>query len=361
MECDEEEEYALKDIIFHVCVPVYNAARFLRLSIESVLSQDFDDIELVLVDDGSSDDSLAICRAYAETNSHVVVIHQTNKGQYEARQVAIQHVLAGVDGIKEDWILFLDADDIFIPGAFSKIAGIIKSDTSIDTIVYAAESITEAGEICTVPGRLYEGIVDNRAVLYDIVTCGGYEGYNALWHRATRASLFAQLDYSLPISSLRYGEDAVHTMMLFELSEKTIFIKDRLYLYRQNKASVSATLDAAHKFEDHLLGTQMIYNIVKRGGGDTSRYLNTNCNNLAKRILLVFRSSSLSWKERCLVLSNIQKWPFVDDAIKKGTGLPKKLVEVTKAGNYRLSLLIAYFMAVQNKISSMLNKQHLSN
>lgn len=357
------KEFPLKDVVFHVCVPVYNAAKYLRQAVDSVLSQSFDNVEIILVDDGSKDESYNICQSYADSDNRVVCFHQENKGQYEARQVAIQYVLNCVDGKNDDWILFLDSDDMYASGAFKRIAEIIMSDVSLDTIVFAYESVTETGDFSTEQGRFFEGIVEDHTVLYDIVTCGKYNGYYTVWSRATRASLFLQLELPASVSSLRYGEDAVHTMMLFERSKRTRFIKDRLYIYRLNFAGVSSTLDPASMFEDHLVGTQLIYAIVKRGscGSDSvgeglARYLDTNCISLASRISLVIRKNSFSWRKRCDILSNIGKWSFVGEVIKSGHGTPSCLVKATNNGHYRLAYALSYFWAVQKKFLNLFKK-----
>ena len=88
--------------------------------------------------------------------------------------------------------------------------------------------------------------------------------YYAMWNRATKLNLFIGFD-APGISQLRYGEDAVQTMMLFERADKVLFISDRLYLYRQNPASVSAVNDTVRKFKDYLIGTNLIYDIVRGG------------------------------------------------------------------------------------------------
>lgn len=91
-----------------VIVPVYKAEKFLRDCIDSILSQTFSDFEVILVDDGSPDNSGAICEEYAARESRISVIHQTNQGQAAARN----HALARAKG---EWICFVDSDDLIHP------------------------------------------------------------------------------------------------------------------------------------------------------------------------------------------------------------------------------------------------------
>ncbi len=91
-----------------VIVPVYNAETWLPRCIESVLSQSYENLELILVDDGSTDDSLAVCRKYADGDSRVTVIHQENGGVSSARN-------AGLERARGEWVLFVDSDDEILP------------------------------------------------------------------------------------------------------------------------------------------------------------------------------------------------------------------------------------------------------
>lgn len=95
-----------------VLVPVYNTEKYLRRCLDSVLAQTFQDFELILVDDGSTDASGRICDEYAAKDERIVVFHQKNKGQAAARNVALDYVLASN---YSEWITFIDSDDVVHP------------------------------------------------------------------------------------------------------------------------------------------------------------------------------------------------------------------------------------------------------
>lgn len=90
-----------------IVMPVYNGAKYLRKSLESVENQTFKDIELICVDDGSTDDSLRLLNDFKEDYDFLVVVSQENQGSGKARNT-------GISNAKGDYIAFLDADDIFI-------------------------------------------------------------------------------------------------------------------------------------------------------------------------------------------------------------------------------------------------------
>lgn len=98
-----------------VIMPVYNAERWLSRSIGSIISQNFVDFELILVDDGSKDSSPAICDEYASMDSRIRVIHKTNGGVSSARNTGIEYATG-------EYITFADSDDEMCPNALSNLA-----------------------------------------------------------------------------------------------------------------------------------------------------------------------------------------------------------------------------------------------
>ena len=88
-----------------IIIPVYNAEKYLKECINSVLRQKLEDYEVILVDDGSTDSSLKICRSYESKNSRIKVLHQTNQGVSSARN-------SGIKQANGDWLTFIDSDDV---------------------------------------------------------------------------------------------------------------------------------------------------------------------------------------------------------------------------------------------------------
>lgn len=96
------------DELVSVIVPVYNVDGYLRECVDSILAQSHSNIEVILIDDGSTDSSPALCDHYAAADCRVSVIHQANGGQSRARN-------AGLDIAAGEWIMFVDSDDVVAP------------------------------------------------------------------------------------------------------------------------------------------------------------------------------------------------------------------------------------------------------
>lgn len=93
-----------------VIIPVYNVEKYLESCLESIKSQTFTDYELILINDGSTDESVAIMRRYAKTDARIRIIPQSNRGVSAARNL-------GLSVAEGDYVLFVDSDDTILPDA----------------------------------------------------------------------------------------------------------------------------------------------------------------------------------------------------------------------------------------------------
>ncbi len=107
-----------RDDLISVIIPVYNTGKYLRPCIESVINQTYQNLQIILVDDGSRDDSLSVCREYADKDSRIVVIAKENGGVSSARN-------RGILEAKGEWISFIDSDDYLELDAYEFLMGIV--------------------------------------------------------------------------------------------------------------------------------------------------------------------------------------------------------------------------------------------
>ncbi len=129
-------------VFLSVVVPVYNAGAYLSRCVESILAQNIEDMELILVDDGSTDDSGKLCDAYAGQDSRIRVIHQRNLGASVARNV-------GIDTACGVYLMFVDADDRIPIGFGAKCLDILKT-SAVDLLCFGYAYVSMNGDVSPV-------------------------------------------------------------------------------------------------------------------------------------------------------------------------------------------------------------------
>ncbi len=219
-----------------VIIPVYNTEKYLRQCLDSVLRQTEPNIEVICVDDGSTDSSFEILEEYCAKDSRVVVIKQENKGVAVARNV-------GVTRSTGKYLFFADSDDELAPSLCRKTTEIAeKSDAQI-VLAYPNSLVKMLLRRFPQFRRLYDpslfkkGSLDvsttNRRLLlsYFAEVCG-------CWNCLYRRDFWIERKLELP-QGIRIGEDICVNVQAFAKVERVAFLSERLYYYRvvENSAS----------------------------------------------------------------------------------------------------------------------------
>ena len=205
-----------------VIIPVYNVASYLSECLESVLSQDYENLEVILIDDGSTDESGKICDEYAQKDSRICVIHQENCGAGAAKN-------AGLRAATGEYLCFLDSDDYLEPGAYSHMVELMEhydADVVQCVLRYVFQDRTE------------DKIVQTGRNVYDVVS------YMALYPEDWTCALMTeklfkrQLFHNIFFEEGNAIDDEYFTYQGV-MNAKTIVRDDRVvYNYRQRLSSV---------------------------------------------------------------------------------------------------------------------------
>ena len=130
----------MSGIFLAIVIPVYNAEKFIPAALDSVLREEVSGLHLYLVDDGSKDGSLAICREYAAHYPNITVISQPNTGPSAARNAALAIA-------QEEYVTFLDADDEIEHGTFVKNLKWLTGHPDVDSLFYPIQSVHFDGSV----------------------------------------------------------------------------------------------------------------------------------------------------------------------------------------------------------------------
>jgi len=133
-----------------VIIPVYNAEKYIAATVQSVLSQTYKNFEIIIVDDGTPDNSVKVCQQF--NDSRIKIIHQRNRGLPGARNTGIRHA-------QGDYLAFLDADDIWLPEKLEKHVEHLNNSPTVGISFCYSAFINEQGNstgICQKPRKLYD-------------------------------------------------------------------------------------------------------------------------------------------------------------------------------------------------------------
>lgn len=238
-----------------VIVPVYNAEKYIGRCIDSLLVQTFTDFELLLVDDGSQDDSGEICDAYALKDSRVRVFHKNNGGVSSARNL-------GIDNSKGIWILFVDADDWVDTNLFEIMVSEYEKNRFIDIIGFGLRTVDVYGEpIEELYGYDKTDIKSVNCIPVDY-------GFYAFFYKKEILDLYC---LRFPIG-IKVGEDQAFTLKYLTVSDKLLAIANVKYNYRKHPQSVMNRPFDLEKIKDHLRVLDDFIVFIKQVGVEKLHY-----------------------------------------------------------------------------------------
>lgn len=207
---------------FSILVPIYNVGDYLNEMLSSIDAQDFTDYELVLVDDGSTDECPEICDRYCETHSFARVIHKPNGGLISARR-------AGIAEAQGEYVLFVDADDCLKPDALESINDVIEKNGS-DVVIYNADIYDGTSRQVFFEHELPEGPVADKRVIYDKLFLS-YSMNSMCLKTMKRTLLDADRDYT-GFYDCAVAEDLLQSVPVYIAARNIYYLDKPLYDYR---------------------------------------------------------------------------------------------------------------------------------
>lgn len=207
--------------LLSIIVPVYNQERYLDVCIESIAKQDYHNMEIILVDDGSTDNSPYICDKWLEKDSRIRVVHTSSRGLSAARNTGLD-ISTGV------FVTFVDSDDYISEGTYSNVMLEISDD--IDIIQYPYQSFPHGDDYMTLSslkfmdkGSIGKGIFRNQIIM-------------ALWNKIFKKEIIKGHRFKET-----YFEDTPFMISLFESGATIKTTSVGCYMYRRHEASITGS------------------------------------------------------------------------------------------------------------------------
>ncbi len=207
-----------------VIVPVFNGEKYINKCIDSILGQTIKELEIIFVNDGSTDKSAAILDEYSKYNSNIHVIHQENQGVSIARNIAL-------DNANGDYIAFCDVDDYIAPNMLEILVSAMEQNDadisvcgvkefSCDEDVFFKSDLQIEYEVLS-DDEVFKNIIDNR-------NCSGY-----VWNKLFKSELINEKHLRFD-ETIAIGEDELFVVQYLDKRYKMVFVAEALYGYRNN-------------------------------------------------------------------------------------------------------------------------------
>lgn len=236
-----------------IIIPIYNVYNYVNKTIESALNQSESNIEVILVDDGSTDGSGEICNEYAERDKRVIVIHKKNGGLSSARN-------AGTEVASTEYVMYLDGDDYLRQDAVERCLETMKEYPS-DFIQFLYQEVGENNEpALNIPiGKMYQ-VHTSRELFENLYKLGGVAASGAT--KFMRRELAVQI----PFENIRH-EDEMWCTRAFQNNLTVTYIPDELYYYVVREGSIIHSSFNRHKLDSFTVSEERL-NVLRFLGLD---------------------------------------------------------------------------------------------
>lgn len=207
-----------------VIIPVFNKEDCIRKTIESVLNQSYENLQIILVDDGSADSSFSICREYEKRDNRVLALHQENKGVSAARN-------KGIDAADGEWISFIDCGDYIEPSYYEKaVANML--DDSLDVICTTVYKVQSNGKYQRETRQAEKRVLSREAAMRMMLNREWMT--IAVYDKIYKRKISARFD-----ETITHNEDALFCYEMLKGSNRILLDSDIRYYYTYDENSVS--------------------------------------------------------------------------------------------------------------------------
>lgn len=263
------KEIIKKQIILSIIIPVYNAEKYLHRCIDSILNQNYEHLELLLIDDGSKDNSGAICDDYARKDCRIKVLHKQNGGANTARN-------AGLDIATGKYITFVDADDEIAPYTFVKNIQILSENKNIDILQFPEIGVQGIKEKIWYNYPSHTMFIDGFVSMIDALLGENAVIPGGLWGKIYNRKVWDNLRLR---TDVRFAEDMIMLPEIFKNANKVFISIDGAYRYIWNEDSACHSEFTPEKSMDVARSIFGLYQVCLKYNVNVLNYWNNSVKN----------------------------------------------------------------------------------
>lgn len=330
-------------------MPVYNNPIYIQKAVQSVTNQNYKKWELIIINDGSTDETSEICNQLALQDKRITVFHEKNKGPSSARNLGIKHSTG-------EYCLFIDSDDYLELNALDVLRKVLKKD-KVDLILFGYNDIEisdEKSKANNVKITPYKRYFNNEQFKKDYNFYDLKYYTHPIWNKAYRKEIIEKYDIKYPTDVYNSG-DFIFNLQVFERANNVCSIDEALYNYVNHKSgsiTTSFKIDKIDSYEKIYIKAHRLLNEWNYSG--INNLNNEYINNISSFInSLYLDDCPLTEKEKEKLADNIVNRKSVINCLKeiKSVGMRNKIVvNLINGKKANLLLLTGKIARIKRKI-----------
>ncbi|MEG1925550.1 MAG: glycosyltransferase [Ruthenibacterium sp.] len=274
-----------------VIVPVYNVEKYIKRCVDSLLHQTEHDIEIILVDDGSTDHGGRLCDAYAKQDARVTALHQKNGGPSAARN-------AGIAAASGSYLAFVDSDDWL---SLDAIAYLLALSQKYQAEISVCAALYTDGTQTVQPREYAEFVFDKEQALAQMLYQKKFD--TSAWGKLYRADIFQNIRY--PVG--KWYEDLATTYKTFLKAEKIAFGEKQCYFYFQRADGIMRSKFSEKRLEQLAIADEMYEEIAHCCPATKAAALSRKASSYFQILMLMPAQKTAYPKEKLRILSFLRE------------------------------------------------------
>lgn len=223
---DTEEKTDRDTALVSVIITVYNLEKYVGECIEAVSAQTYKNIEIIVVDDGSADESLSVIKALSETDNRIIPVHKENGGVSSARNI-------GLEKAAGQYLMFVDGDDVLSPDAVNDCLSIFSNDEQVDMVSFSCEKFCGQAPAFDKAETAPVTYLTHKELLHTLAR-GDFDS-GIVCAKMYKAKLWKDLRFTMGMTR----EDEYVNAELYPLVEKAARTDKKMYYYRMREGSIT--------------------------------------------------------------------------------------------------------------------------
>lgn len=211
----------MNNIYLSIIIPVYNGEKYIKRCINSIIEQEIDFMEIIIINDGSTDNTRTICEEFVQKYNNIKLINQENKGVSHSRNIGIQNASG-------KYVMFIDADDYLVGHSLNNIKELLTGDVDVLRYSYI---LNDKKMIFT--EKIFDLSRNRQKFLNEFFS---KTNQNMSWGQAVKRELLKDIKFN---KNIFYGEDELFNCQLYNKCKSIKYTDTVLYNYKQNDDSVS--------------------------------------------------------------------------------------------------------------------------